>query len=965
MRRRFKSEYAFEKHLSAPGSSACRQVVLDMMTHGTEDRKRGRAVDSNTVSHEQARPPPGYRPVAVRQNEGLSVMMNTVDADPVMEEDEVDPPYPAADHADTEVDPLADVPMVAPVEEPVRPPTIVLDKMFFTATTEQVCVAELINLLDDMGCPDYATQRVLNWARISAQKKFDFQPKLETRDAILEDMRTSLLDHGLKGMLPSVTEVPLEGQDNQTAKVVGFDFVPKLLSLIQNNDLMDLKNLVVNPDAPFDNYTTMVDEDTPIGEAQTGTVYQNYVHTKELGEKDLVLGIPLYVDRTHIDSKSRFSACPLTFSLSIFKEECRRDPLFWRELGYLYNVHLQSSAEHKRAPKGHSTRDIHRQLDVLLEVLRKVQDGTDKRLQNVPVTINGETKYVNIICPILCFIVDAVEGDTLCCRKATRSKESVRHSRTCDCPFESLNDVNVACTMLKASVVDALVDGNKKKELDAMTQDNVKSAFRAIEFCDMVHGIFGAQPGDFLHMFALGLVKRALYEMMEALPAGVKKKLDNMARDYNEQLRSSHRHTFFRTSFTRGISNVTQLSATEHIGLMHVLCALIQLGDGWTLLEKPLLDKGLVLKDILQLFEALLSFHEWAKQEQFWSRRDRVEKEAEAQASIRKLLTMLMTTLPRDFGNGWNLSKLHEHTHIVSDITRYGAMNNYNACWGETNHKYHAKKPGRRALKRVAKFDFAIAIRITQTYTIRTFLDLINRAEFRQMEEKYEYEDAVNDDANDTEADERASVVESTAYSTTYTITTTPTPKPNGLAGYDYTTISKWTTRSHGICTVPAELITFLVAEFNMASGSEVRRLKGYTQYKRNDITFRAHPNYRSEGKAWHDWAMMAFTNHNDIEDELPVRFATFISDMDNNPNVFHPNVQWCTRATGRDSALFHEYEFPHDLDGNQRSSYSRHPAACITRPCMVFAPLIGKETNPKNFVMLAVDREDWAEKFV
>ena len=131
MRRRFNSEYAFEKHLSSPGSSACRQVVLDMMTHGSDDRKRGRVVDSNTVSHEQQpRPPPGYRPVATHQNEGLSVMTNTVDADPAMEDDEDDPPYPEADHADTEADPLVDVPIVAPVEEPVRPPTIVIDKMF-------------------------------------------------------------------------------------------------------------------------------------------------------------------------------------------------------------------------------------------------------------------------------------------------------------------------------------------------------------------------------------------------------------------------------------------------------------------------------------------------------------------------------------------------------------------------------------------------------------------------------------------------------------------------------------------------------------------------------------------------------------------------------------------------------------------------------------------------------------------
>ena len=267
-----------------------------------------------------------------------------------------------------------------------------------------------------------------------------------------------------------------------------------------------------------------------------------------------------------------------------------------------------------------------------------------------------------------------------------------------------------------------MVADNDEAGLHACTQHNIANAFCTVLMCDTVHGIFGSTPGDLLHMFQLGIVKYCLMIFMQALPETVKLALDQLARAYTATCKSSHSHTFFRTSVLRGISNVSQLSGTEHIGLLHLLCALIQLSDAWDLLDEPLRKKGLIITDILELFETLLCFFAWTKKETFWSRNDTVSQE-DATNAINLMLFLVFNALPRTTGNGWALSKVHDLKHLVSDITRNGAPDNYDASYGETNHKTHAKIPGRRALRHQQTFDLSIARRITDTFCLRLFRD--------------------------------------------------------------------------------------------------------------------------------------------------------------------------------------------------------------------------------------------------
>jgi hypothetical protein len=60
-------------------------------------------------------------------------------------------------------------------------PTVENDYACFT--TSQKCVTSLMHLLDDMECPDYAFQSIMEWARNCFEAGFNFNPRSRTRVA--------------------------------------------------------------------------------------------------------------------------------------------------------------------------------------------------------------------------------------------------------------------------------------------------------------------------------------------------------------------------------------------------------------------------------------------------------------------------------------------------------------------------------------------------------------------------------------------------------------------------------------------------------------------------------------------------------------------------------------------------------------------------------------------------------------
>jgi hypothetical protein len=86
-------------------------------------------------------------------------------------------------------------------------------------------------LLDEMECPDYAFQSIMEWARNCFEVGFDFNPKSKTHLANLKWIYISL--HNSEQMMQGVMSIQLPDPqpDVKSMDVICYNFVPQLLSI--------------------------------------------------------------------------------------------------------------------------------------------------------------------------------------------------------------------------------------------------------------------------------------------------------------------------------------------------------------------------------------------------------------------------------------------------------------------------------------------------------------------------------------------------------------------------------------------------------------------------------------------------------------------------------------------------------------------------------------------------------------
>jgi hypothetical protein len=183
------------------------------------------------------------------------------------------------------------------------------DSDYACFTSSQKCITSLIHLLDeDMECPDYAFKCIMDWAHNCFEAGFDFNPKSKTRLGNLKWMYDSL--HDAKPMLPNVMSIQLPDPlpDTKSTDVICYDFVPQLLLILQNKEMMSANNLALDPNNPLAMYKP---QNNRLGEALSGSVYQDMYQRLVLNPtKQLLCPLICYTDGTQIDALSQLSVEP-------------------------------------------------------------------------------------------------------------------------------------------------------------------------------------------------------------------------------------------------------------------------------------------------------------------------------------------------------------------------------------------------------------------------------------------------------------------------------------------------------------------------------------------------------------------------------------------------------------------------------------------------------------------------------
>jgi hypothetical protein len=102
----------------------------------------------------------------------------------------------------------------------------------------------LLKILDDMNAPDYAFEAIIKWSRDAHEAKYSFYPQGGLTRARNVNVLFLSMDNATK-LLPAVRNM-IVVPHGLPCHVIVYDFVPQLLSLLQNPDIMIQANLLID-----------------------------------------------------------------------------------------------------------------------------------------------------------------------------------------------------------------------------------------------------------------------------------------------------------------------------------------------------------------------------------------------------------------------------------------------------------------------------------------------------------------------------------------------------------------------------------------------------------------------------------------------------------------------------------------------------------------------------------------------
>ena len=250
----------------------------------------------------------------------------------------------------------------------------------------------------------------------------------------------------------------------------------------------------------------------------------------------------------------------------------------------------------------------------------------------------------------------------------------------------------------------------------------------------------------------------------------------------------------------------------------------------------------------------------------------------------------------------------------------FGASINYDSQCPEKNHKYFAKIPGRRSKKSnlASEFENQVARRVSEAMII----DEMSLA----------LDHAVPNDTNKLDDTEDNDIITQSTDNATF-----------GKVYKDENNqcIIKWKKKENNSIIFPIPGFAELLLE--TYNSDEVTFC---TEYVRAGTSYRCHPKYGKHG-AYYDWMIVRF----DDNEYYPCKLIACIPGEENGFEGYDLIIQETTEKLDGGTILFDRYAFSHNL--------VRIDADCIQGPCFVFEGAINA-----NKISLAVDRENWPDKF-
>ena len=464
----------------------------------------------------------------------------------------------------------------------------------------------LYDLADFAEANLYLIDEVINIIKEEISNGFDFKShKIPTRDTFFENMKQRF-----PVPEPIITPVALETQKEQdihyqresrdTAHVIHYDFLDLASHHLSDHEVYgDIRNLrgCIDETNPFGNKGT--NADNTIDEIEDGQAFKRinqYIKAEVMpksqfpDEPFVTIPVTLYLDEASPDKLGRNGIEPCIIQFHRLNRTARNQPRTNQVLMFIPNFHQKSKAAKKRASsgkrgKGQSVRNKHKCISAGLKSFLDAQ-GFHRRVVGW-VRYGDKIQLKRVFFPLLKVLGDGKSQLQIC---GVYAGNKANHpSRACLVGRKQLSDYNHTCQWrifsdveedimdcLKCMNLVELLNHEEHKQyneeeltshLKALSIHPHNNAFTPAIMCRHPMGIFGATPTDPMHAFLHGVLDYAIEVYLGWYTPKEKSIVDRLVDRIFVTQRQSTRKTFPRVDFTNGITNLTQITAEEWLGV--------------------------------------------------------------------------------------------------------------------------------------------------------------------------------------------------------------------------------------------------------------------------------------------------------------------------------------------------------------------------------------------------------------
>ena len=312
---------------------------------------------------------------------------------------------------------------------------------------------------------------------------------------------------------------------------------------------------------------------------------------------------------------------------------------------------------------------------------------------------------------------------------------------------------------------------------------------------------------------------------------------DTLCRKYGRYLQHQSDRLLPRIYFNSSYISIAKKNAHEMAGILLVYLMIFSSKEGENKLISSLGDQRLA--DFTHCFELLLLMENFCKQTSLHKSDLMTMKKG-----IPLIMDFIKCTLNRQDGNGMKIIKFHLMLHFVDDIRRFGSMRNYDSCIGERHHCTEVKDPAQQTQRRKNNFEKQTAFRYYENLLISIGEnDMSKKKEAPIIQDQYKNNNILYDHR----------------YKQLYKKDIFKKLQP-----------CCWK-------DVIFQQSLLQLCENLVANGKVTSPIHFFTQHNREELIFRACPNYDDNGP-WYDWGYVDWGDGVSV----PAKMLIFIDLNDN-----------------------------------------------------------------------------------